>query len=65
MPILHHISTNSPTRGSDATKIAGSMSSSEVKLTVCQNLRLFRFSLRKNVYKISAPTFSVLTNFEF
>ena len=48
MPILHHISANSHTCGSDAVTFAGSMSSSEVTLTVCHNLGLLRFSHPKN-----------------
>ena len=38
MPILHHISANSPTCGSDAITFFGSMSSLEVTITVCHNL---------------------------
>ena len=47
MPILHHISANSHTCGSDAITFVGPMSSLEVTLTVCLNLGLLRFSLEK------------------
>ena len=47
MPILHHISANSHTCWSDAITFVGSMSSSEVTLTVCLNLRLLGFRLPK------------------
>ena len=43
--ILHHISDNSQTCGSDAKTFVGSMSSLEVTLTVCRILGLLRFSL--------------------
>ena len=47
MPILHHISANSHTCGSDAVTFVGSMSSLEVTLTVCHYLGLLRFCLPK------------------
>ena len=47
MPILHHISANSHTCGSDAITFVGSMSSLEVALTVCYDLGFHRFSLPK------------------
>ena len=49
MPILHHISANSHTFGSDAIAFVGSMSSLEVTLTVCHNLVLLKFSFPKIV----------------
>ena len=64
MPILHHISANSHTCGSDAITFVESMSSLEVTLTVCHNVGLLRFSLPKigGLYKISVPT---CKNFQF
>ena len=65
MPILHHISTNSHTFGSDAITFVGSMSSLEVTLTVCHKLGLLRISFQNPggaVYKISVPT---CKNFQF
>ena len=47
MPFLHHISANSHTCGSDAITFVGSMSSLEVTLSVCHNLRLLGFWLPK------------------
>ena len=47
MPILHHISDNSHTCGSDALTFVGSMGSLEVTLTVCHNLGLLGFCLPK------------------
>ena len=47
MPILHHISANSHTCGSDAIAFVESMSSLEVTLTVCHNLGLLGFRLPK------------------
>ena len=47
MPILHHISANRHTRGSDAITFVGSMDSLEVTLTVCHNLGLLGFCLLK------------------
>ena len=47
MQILHHISANSHTLGSDAIKFVGSMDSLEVTLTVCHNLGLLGFGLPK------------------
>ena len=72
MPILHHISANRHTCGSDAITFVGSMSSLEVTLTVCHNLGLLGFCLPKiggggGVDKFSVPleNFSVLTFFVF
>ena len=45
MPILHHISANRHTCGSDAITFVGSMSSLEITLTVCHNLGLLGFCL--------------------
>ena len=61
MPILHHISANSHTCGSDAITFVGSMSSLEVTLTVCLNLGLLGFCLPKirGVDKFSVPTCKV------
>ena len=47
MPILHHISANSHTYGSDAITFVGSMSSLEVTLTMCHDLGFLRFWLPK------------------
>ena len=47
MPILHHISANSHTCGSDAITFVGSMDSLEVTLTVCHILGLLGFCLPK------------------
>ena len=58
MPILHHISANGQTCGSNAITFVGSMFSLEVTLTVSINLTgLLRFTLQKlvGVYKISVP----------
>ena len=59
MPNLHHISANSHNCGSDAITFVGSMSSSEVTLTVCHYFWILRFSLPKigggGLYKISIP----------
>ena len=58
MPILHYISANSHTCGSDAKAFVGSMSSLEVTLTVCDNLGLLGFLPSQNwgVYRFSVPT---------
>ena len=45
MPILHQISANSHTCGSDAITFVGSMNSLEVTLTVCHNIGLLGFRL--------------------
>ena len=47
MHILHHISANSHTCGSDAITFVGSMSCLEVTLTVCHNIGLLRLCLPK------------------
>ena len=47
MPILHQISANSHTCGSDAITFVGSMSSLEVTLTVCHSLGVLGFCLPK------------------
>ena len=47
MPILHHISANSHTCGSDVIMFVGSLSSLEVTLTVYRNLGLLEFCLSK------------------
>ena len=64
MPILHHISDNSHTCGSDALTFVGSMGSLEVTLTVCHNLGLLGFCLPKmgGLDKFSVPTCKI---FEF
>ena len=64
MPILHHLSANSRTCGSDATTFVGSMSSLEVTLTVCHILGLLGFCFPKigGVYRFSVPTSK---NFQF
>ena len=59
MPILHHISANSYTCGSDTIMFVGSMNSLELTLTVCHNLGLLGFCLLKiggGVDKFSVPT---------
>ena len=45
MTILHHITANSQTCGSDAITFVGSISSLEVTLTVCYCFVLLRYSL--------------------
>ena len=58
MPILHHISANSHTCGSDAKTFVGSMDSLELTLTVCHNLGLLGFRLPKigGMDRFSVPT---------
>ena len=60
MPILHHLSANSHTCGSDGITFVGSMNSLEVTLTVCHNLGWLGFCLPKigggGVDKFSVPT---------
>ena len=75
MPILHHLSANSHTCGSDAITFVGSLSSLEVALTVGHNLGLLGFCLpkiggctdfRSQLVKFfSFDHFLVLTNFKF
>ena len=75
MPILHHISANSHTCGSDAITFVGFMSSLEAILTVFHNRGLLRFSFSKiggctdfwsQLVKIfSFDHFLVLTNSKF
>ena len=57
MPILHYLSANSHTCGSDGETFVGSMSSLEVTLTVCHNLGLLGFCLPKigGVYRFLVP----------
>ena len=64
MLILHHLSANSHTCGSDAITFVGSMSSLEVTLTMCNNLGLLRFSLPK-IGGGGAKFRSQLKNFQF
>ena len=47
MPILHLISANSHTCGSDAIMFVGSMNGLELTLTVCHNLGLLGLWLPK------------------
>ena len=57
MPILHHLSANSHTSGSDAKTFVGSMSSLEVILAVRHNLGLLGFCLpKRGVYRFSVST---------
>ena len=64
MPVLHHISANSHTRGSDAKSFGGSMKSLEVTLTECHNQGLLSFSFQKigGNYKFSVP---ICKHFQF
>ena len=68
MQFLHYISANSHTCGSDAIAFVGSISSLEVTLTMCHNLRLLGSCLPKigggggALYRFSAPT---CKNFQF
>ena len=64
MPILHHLSADSHTCGSDAITFVESMSSLDVNVTVCQNLGLLGFCLPKigGVYRFLVPT---CKNFQF
>ena len=70
MPILHHISANSHTCGSDAITFVGSMSSLEVILTACHNLGMLGFRLPKigggvQIFGPNLYNFTVLNIFEF
>ena len=69
MPILHPISANSHTCGSDAITFVVSMDSLEETLTVCHNLGLLGFCLPKiggcTDFRSQLVKFSVLTIFEF
>ena len=58
MPILHHISANSHTCGSDANTFIESMSSLEATPTVYHNLGLLGFCLPKigGLYRFSVPS---------
>ena len=47
MTILHHLSANNHTCGSDATTFVESMGSLKVTLAVCHNLGLLGFCLPK------------------
>ena len=64
MPILHHISANSHTCGSDAITFVGSISSSEVTIAVCYNLWLLGFCLPK-IGEVNRFSVSTCKNFQF